>query len=187
MRRHGSIRRQRGGGLIEFMVALLVVSVGMVSLLSSQRRGAEIGLEVQQRTAATRMASDLLTRIQLEHYLLDGPRDPAWASAAPAVDCGAVSCSATQLARYELWHWLRQLSAGFANNRIGEAPPAPACVGRDRDRVVVSVGWLSRVNAARPVRYACSDGLIVPGGSAGQAPIEQVRLVSVIDQGRGAG
>ncbi len=163
--------RAGGFGLLEFLVALLVFSSGILLVLHNQLLGARLALEGTQRSVATAPARDLVTRIQLNPgraalYGLDappvGPESPA-----PEVDCSEVSCSGAELAAFEAWQWQGLLR--------GLVTPA-VCVHRSGNVAIVAVGWFER-EAGHTAAYRCRDGnFVMPGGSGTPGGLYSLKL-----------
>lgn len=56
---------QKGFGLLEVLIALLIFSIGLLSLAGLQIRAKQINYEAVQRTAATTLANDLMERMRM--------------------------------------------------------------------------------------------------------------------------
>jgi type IV pilus assembly protein PilV len=106
---------QRGVGLIEVMIALVVLSVGILAILGMQISGKQANYDAVQRTTAAHLASDLIERMRantssLPSYLtgavigggsLDEPD--------PACDDDADPCTSVEMAAADLYHWEQSL------------------------------------------------------------------------------
>jgi len=171
-------RRPRAGfGLVEFLVALLVLSLGILHVLHSQLFGIRLVQEGAQHSIATALARDLVTRIQLNPHRVSGYRvdryeDIYGQHPPPSVDCAEVLCDAAQMSAYEWWQW-RRLVRGLpvgSRSASGEAPGAegrpalslPAvCVAYADAVATVTVGWFSPKISGRELRYDCLEGDVV--------------------------
>lgn len=112
--------RARGFSLIEALVALVVLSVGLLTVAALQVYGLRNEAIALNGTRATLLASDLVDRIRAnpagaEFYEL-GLGDGA---PAPDVDCVdtidvevAAPCDPATLAAYDLWSWRQAMAAG---------------------------------------------------------------------------
>jgi len=67
-RPHRAPRRQavRGAGLLDGLLALLILSVGLLGMTRLQARMLAQGTEVQQRLAAAALADELLARVRVD-------------------------------------------------------------------------------------------------------------------------
>lgn len=182
--------RRPGFALPELLVALLVFSGGILALMQTQLLGARLAHEAWQRSVATALARDLVTRIQLnpgrvEDYRVAGPGDIPPAPRDPGVDCRSARCAPAQWSAFELWQWRRLLrgqpvfatdgdgpgDGGDAGYRGIPALAAPAvCVSRSGGVASVAVGWVARESAALAAVYRCRDGDIAGPGDAGRPP-----------------
>ena len=177
--------RTSGLSLVECVIALLVLSLGILSVLGNQLMGARMAHESWQTSVATEMARDLVMRIQLNparaaEYRLGASGAFAAPVQPPSVDCGRTSCSTAELAYYELWQWLTALrgTARTAGNHHGDTPGiefarfhfAPiACVDVRAGVVTVVVAWGSGLSGENTPGDQCNAGhppLSVGGSSA---------------------
>jgi type IV pilus assembly protein PilV len=178
--------RRGGFALPELLVALLVFSGGILALLHNQLLGARLAHEGLQRSLATALARDLVTRIQLnpawsEGYAVEGPGDLPEEQRGPDVDCSAAHCSPGAWSSFESWQWRRLLrgrpvfleggDATDDGDRGMSALVAPAvCVARASGVVTVAVGWFAREAAHGAVAYRCRGGDIAGPDGAGRPP-----------------
>lgn len=142
---------QRGFGLVEVMLAVLVGSLGMLGLAASQLLASRMLDEARQRSQATLLAVDMHARLRANagHMALY-PVHGLGAEPEPVQtrDCRQVSCSPADLARFDLDQWARQLAG-----RPGQGPDAAgtlrACVDVSGRLVTVALAWRGR-GAALP-------------------------------------
>lgn len=107
---------QRGVGLIEALVAILVLALGVLGMAGIQARTLTSTRVTQMRAEAVRAADDLLDRIQANAAIRQSP--PAvnpyittWGEAAePELDCALTPCNGTQLAAFDLAQWKADLA-----------------------------------------------------------------------------
>jgi type IV pilus assembly protein PilV len=108
-------RSQHGFGLIEVLIAVLILAVGILGLATMQLGAKRASFEATQRSIATSMARDILERMRSNPGELD-----TYAAAASdlvvdtytgtaGTDCSAVSCTTPQLAAYDMWDWTRMI------------------------------------------------------------------------------
>jgi type IV pilus assembly protein PilV len=100
------MNRQSGFSIVEALVALVVLSVGMLGIAALYVESLRAGRTAVYRTQAVNLASDMADRIRANRNAL-----AAWTLAAadtPAVQgcvAGTTNCSATQLAQDDQARW----------------------------------------------------------------------------------
>jgi type IV pilus assembly protein PilV len=147
--RSGVVAIQGGVGMLEFLIALLVFSVGMIGLMSAQLIGKKASFDASQRSAATALARDIVERMranpgQTMAYRVVGAGDATSRQPTPDADCSITDCSAEQLAAYDLWQWESHLVGESAQDAVGNAGGlvAPrACIGSADGEVHVVISW----------------------------------------------
>jgi type IV pilus assembly protein PilV len=163
-----------GVGMLEFLVALLIFSLGMMGLVSAQLVGKRTGFEAAQRSVATGLARDMLERMranpgQVETYRHASIGDANQRLPMPATLCDTSDCSAAQLAEFDLWQWesllLGDNETGAGGNRGGLVEPR-ACITTDGGRVFVAISWRGATTAAEAPQAACVEPGAVPDDEA---------------------
>ena len=129
------MRRHRGFTLIEVLVALVVLSVGMLGIAALYVEGLRAGRTAVYRSQAVNLAADMMDRIRAN------PRARADYELAGAVfGCvnGNADCTSTELAQEDIAMWqaelANQLPPGSAAN-IVYTPGAPA------DTYTITISW----------------------------------------------
>jgi type IV pilus assembly protein PilV len=99
---------QRGFGLVESLVALVVVSVGMIGIAVLYGQGLGASRTALYRTQAVILASDMADRIRLNRR---GAITYQAAGAGTDRNCepGGATCTPTQMAEHDLWAWNAQI------------------------------------------------------------------------------
>ncbi len=154
---------QRGIGMLEFLIALMIFSMGMMGLLSAQLAGKKAGYEASQRSVATALARDILERMranpgQIEFYQVSDVGDEQRRLPEPGADCAVAVCSAAQLAAFDLWQWESLLvgeSETFADGNAGGLLSPRACITRDGGEVGVAISWLGTTTAGQVPAAIC--------------------------------
>lgn len=142
-------RSRRGGfSLIEVLVALVVLSVGLLGLAALQAEGLRGSGSALVRFQATRLMSDISDRMRANRAGLDDYVVTAAGSGVASHQCSEVGstvaqdCSAEELAEYELFLWKRD---------IGELLPsgtgAIAASPGSTDRYLITIAWTERAEA----------------------------------------
>ena len=117
---------QRGFGLVETLVALVVTSVGMLGFAALCGHALAATRMALFRTQAVTLASDMAERIRLNRQ-----GGAAYGGTAASHDCerSGVICAPAQMAAHDLWSWdaeiERQLPVGAEGtvSYVGGVPP----------------------------------------------------------------
>lgn len=166
--------RQRGFTLIESLIALLVISVGLLSVAGLQLLSKRSNYDAAQRTTAAHLAYDLLERMRnnpagLINYIPAGTLGGNVLGDGPAVMCtnSGVSCDPEELAAFDLWQW-EDLLDGALETAGGEAAGGlvspTACItgpGFGGNGVyTVAIAWRGLTDSANPGDVDdCGEGL----------------------------
>ena len=110
---------QRGMGMVEVLVALLVLAIGLLGILSMQTRGLQLNQLAYFQSQAMFYANDIIERMRSnEGAILSydiGLDDSTNGSAGP---CDAASsCVATEMAAYDLHRWKTELRASLPGGK----------------------------------------------------------------------
>jgi type IV pilus assembly protein PilV len=106
---HSIQRTQRGFGLVESLVSLVVISVGMIGIASLYGQGLAAGRTAVYRTQAVNLAADMADRIRVNRR-----GGASYGGAAALAGCGAgggVNCTPAQMAAHDLFTWQQQVAA----------------------------------------------------------------------------
>ncbi len=105
---------QHGFSLIEVLVALFVLSIGLLGLAGLQTLGLKFNTQSYQRTQAVLNAYDIVDRIRANAGgIAVAVYDDIGIDAAPPgspPDCGAIACDNTQMADYDIAQWKNSLA-----------------------------------------------------------------------------
>lgn len=147
------IHNKDGGfTLVEVLVALLVLSIGLLGLAALQSTALQFNTDSYQRTQATLLAYDILDRMRLNSPAVSaGNYDAATASDANSkistydgckgstCSCGTSSCNAANLATYDLGQWYekqKELQGGTLSS--------PGTISRTGSQVTITLRWVER-------------------------------------------
>jgi type IV pilus assembly protein PilV len=174
------VDRSGGIGMLEFLIALLIFSMGMMGLLSAQLAGKQAGFGASQRSVATSLARDILERMransgQIQAYQVSDAGDASRRLPLPDTDCETAACSAVQLAAFDLWQWeslllgeTEKYSEGYAGGLVSPR----ACINAEGGTVVVAISWGSATEAAYAPGAVCGGDEVLdnatPGGDMKQ-------------------
>lgn len=139
--RTGVAGKSTGAGLIEVLIAALVLSVGVLGYVGLQINAKRLNYESTQRTTAVYLAQNLLERMrsnpnQLNAYVV-ADLDPG-ALTEPSPNCTTAQCTTAQLAAYDLWEWDQLLDGAVVSG--GLVNPM-ACVTNDGNYLTVIIVW----------------------------------------------
>lgn len=149
--------RQRGYGLVEVAVSLLVLSIAALGLGRLQIAATRMGYEAVQRTEAAALAMDLLERLRTNRAAVSAygvvviAPGGALQLPAPSLDCNTNRCSSVQLKDWDLWQWAQGLSGAGTGGSWGGLMQPTACVVVSGRRVTVEVAWAGFRSLSAPL------------------------------------
>jgi len=134
-------RQQRGFNLLEVLIALVVLSLGLLGLAALQNMGLRLGNESYQRSQATLLIYEMIDRMRANAV---GVQTGAYAlpltNTAPAVtqDCtlGGIKCSAAQMAAYDMNQWISTITGTNNGTNVVQTPPRPTLSGGEASIVL---------------------------------------------------
>ena len=102
-----TLKNNRGFTLLEVLIALLVLSIGLLGLAALQTTGLRSNQMASMRTQATQIAYDITDRMRANpvgttdgNYVVDNGTHPTITT-----DCTSANCSTSQLATFDLAQW----------------------------------------------------------------------------------
>ena len=116
--------RSSGFGMIEILVALLLISVGFLNMAGLQTAAKKAGYDSLQRTSAVILARDISEKMRanptsLGRYLTAGNGVGGGTLSEPAQSCTfAEQCNPGQLADYDLWLWEQAMDGATESRQI---------------------------------------------------------------------
>ena len=111
--------RQTGFSLLELLIALIVFSLGMLSVVGLQTVAKQSNYESVQRTIAAQIANGLLEDVRtngggIATYLGSGELGGGARGAQPVANCAVGNeCNPSQKAAFDLWFWERALDGAM--------------------------------------------------------------------------
>lgn len=140
--------RQRGFSLVEVLVALLVLSFGMIGLAMLQTVGMKFNTNSYSRTQSTLLAYDMIDRMRANPAaILNSDYDVADTTAANTVigstvtDCAANTCTSTEMAKYDLKKWYELQNKLVPGAKSGERSTITRPSASSRT-VTVTLRWM---------------------------------------------
>lgn len=127
--------RTAGFSLLEVLVALLVLSIGLLGLAMLQVKGMQFNSDAYLRTQATILAYDIIDRMRANkgaaaNYAVTAP------PTGTIPNCDSSSCSPAQLATYDLSRWYAALGQSLPNS-------STTIVGAG-NQYTITINWLER-------------------------------------------
>ncbi|WP_428036008.1 type IV pilus modification protein PilV [Amphritea sp.] len=149
------LRQQKGVGMIEVLVALVIISVSMLGLAALQINSVRFNNQAYLRSQATYLAYDIIDRMRANKdeanagsYSISIGDDSNGSTA-----CETGNCSTAALAAYDKAQWLNTLKT--------ELPKGDGTVSMAGDKITVSVQWdQSQGQAAETVQTYTLEALL---------------------------
>ncbi len=158
-----TINNQKGVGLVEVLIALLVFSIGMLGVASLQVVSKTTSFEAQQRQEAVLIASEIVSRMKnsgmtyseietayemtefdsTQHSpTLVGLGDPPVTKDCDAYDS---DCSQAQIAKWDIYQWQKAIAASTVHHGSGKQGllKAKGSIAFASNVVTVTVKWES--------------------------------------------
>lgn len=110
---------QHGFSLVEVLIALAVLSIGLLGLAALQTVSLKAGHDSYQRTQATMLAYDIVDRMRANPVgLAAGKYNSVTVSTNPgSTDCVSASCTTDQIADYDIRSWHSILAAKLSQGQ----------------------------------------------------------------------
>lgn len=131
-------KHQLGVGLMEILVALLILALGVLGFIALQYRAVEATSEGSYRVQAINLSRDFAERIRVNRGVLDDYVDEiadADAQAEYSKNCSAEECSTGEMADYDVAQVVQRA------NSVGMTVNLLDCQGNSDDRKCIYVAW----------------------------------------------
>jgi type IV pilus assembly protein PilV len=145
------MNRQTGFSMIEVLVALLVLSIGLLGLAMLQVQGMKFNSDAYFRTQATILAYDIIDRMranpkgdyQVSDQAAVNTKKTAYdgcKGTTPPGDCNcdAKVCSTANLALYDIGKWYE------AQAKFLPAPITPSLIIKAVNQYTITLRWMER-------------------------------------------
>ena len=149
---------QTGVTLVEVLVAVVILSIGLLGLASLQVLALQNGSQSYQRSQATSLAYEISDRMRTNRIQANSGSyalDPATPPAAPATDCSTTSCSAAQFAAYDLYNWFTRVRSILRSGTARISCSATPCGAGIMQTVTVI--WDEQANGATGTDCGATD------------------------------
>ena len=186
-------KRQPGFSLIELLVAMVIFTIGLISIAGLQMVAKKSNYESLQRTTASHIAYGLLEEIRtngdgIGTYLAAPDLGGGQFSSVPVSECNnaAAPCTASQMATHDLWFWEQVMDGeqevGAAGATGGVLTPT-LCIdgpaGGGAGMYEIAVAWRGAVSLQDAGLDVCGAGTGKYG--AGDAYRRVLRVSTFID------
>jgi len=179
------LKHQLGMSLIEILVAVFVVSIGLLGVARMEILSKQSGYEALQRTSASMLAQEMMEKMRanpssLVSYVNQVVGDGY--APTPGTDCSSTNCATpAEIAAYDIWGWEQQLigaaeKSGAANTG-GLADPRGCITGPagGAGAYSISIVWKGKTPLTNPAGSNCGTGLNLYGNN------EEYRRVMTIN------
>jgi type IV pilus assembly protein PilV len=158
----------RGMTLLEIMIAILIISIGLLGMAGLQAVGLKANVGASQRTAATMLAYEMADRMRANNAgVIANNYNAAINVPAQQATCLQVAgCTAQQMAQNDMWEWSQAVQNtlpsgmgivckdqipddGFGNASLGNTPTGAWCDGNG-NVYVVKIWWLEDRSESNP-------------------------------------
>lgn len=178
--------RSTGGfTLVEILVAIIVLSFGVLGMVGLQAAALQSNRSARNQSTAVALGRELadVMRGNKDKALLKDDTNPyvvdytGHLSPTPPVDCVTRDCSANEMGQFDMWQWLSRVEASLPQPRVvvcfDDTPydsstgrPQWGCKSARNDMMVVKIGWTDAAlgstpdsNGGAPQRVRGGEGL----------------------------
>ena len=117
------VHRQRGVSIVEALVALLVLSVGMLGIAVMYLESVRANRTALSRTLAIHLVNDMADRIR-SNRMGRGTYALTFGTAPPTkVDCASADCTPDKLASYDMNEWYTAVMNALPSGGDNKTPP----------------------------------------------------------------
>lgn len=164
--------RQTGFSLIELLVAMVIFTVGLLTIAGLQAVAKKSNYESTQRTTAAHIAYGLLEEMRangdgIDVYLTASDLGGGVLGGSPPFTCNnaASPCNAVQKANYDLWFWEQVLDGqqevgaeGAAGGMLAPTLCIDGPVGGGAGIYSVAIAWQGPISMAESDISDCGSG-----------------------------
>lgn len=138
--------QQHGFSLIEVLVALLVLSIGLLGLAALQTTSLQYNTGSYFRTQATFLAYDIIDRMRANIAAVvdndnNGYDQPTTTNVTPPTNCDTTNCSSADLALYDVRKWYDRITTALPRDATTNPPTIQISSTK---RVTITIQWKER-------------------------------------------
>lgn len=128
---------EHGFSLIEVLVALLVLSIGLLGLAMLQVQGMRANSDAYFRTQATILAYDLIDRMRANSAGAELGDYTASSAPSSPPNCGSGGCAASDRAKRDLYKWYQEVASSLPGYQASVSAPSS-------NMITISISWTDR-------------------------------------------
>ncbi|HEV7123778.1 MAG TPA: type IV pilus modification protein PilV [Rhodanobacter sp.] len=140
-------RMHRGFTLIEVMIAMLVLSLGLLGIAGTMVASLHSASSNYLKQQAVQTSYDIADRMRSNALVASTPNSTnpyivslsAPSATAPASDCASTTCNAMKMAAYDVWQWQTTVKNSLPGG-LGSISVAPDLTG-NKAVVTITVQW----------------------------------------------
>jgi type IV pilus assembly protein PilV len=159
--------RQRGVGLIEVLIAVLVFALGVLGMASMQVNAKRTSYDALQRSLATSLARDIVERMRSNPSpaslaVFGAVNNLGGGTVTKPRDCKANTCTPVELANYDVWEWEQALDGAAeksGDSNAGGLVAPKACITHDAGVITLAIAWRGYGGQVNPTGSTCGEGL----------------------------
>jgi len=159
------INKSSGFSLLEVLIAMIVLSIGLLGIAGLQATSKRTSYEALQRTTATMLTRDIMERMRANADQIAAYNGTVDTTTITYTDCGAGSCTPAQLATYDLYEWQQAVlgaseksatntNTGGLVSPVGCITVAAACTSC---LVTIAIAWRGMTKLADPTIDTCGN------------------------------
>ena len=150
-----SISATVGMTFIEVLVALVIISTGILGAVALQATAKQGSFDAMQRSLASSLAQDIIARMRANNpanlvgYVGNDYGDTLDALPASRCNTSVALCTPAQLAANDRYEWELALMGGDVTSTYGNAGGlinATGCISRNGNAVTVVVSWQAKTD-----------------------------------------
>lgn len=149
-------KSQQGLGLMEVLVALLLLAIGILGFIALQYRSLEATSEATYRVQAMNLARDLSERIRVNPTAVDTYKTEIIGAVSTqkvaAKNCFNVKCSAIEMADFDVQQ------VYLKSNSVGMTVNMRTCEGNSDSRNCIYVAWGDTATTNGTADGDCTNG-----------------------------
>lgn len=154
-----TIRRQHGISMVEALVALVVISVGMLGIAGLYLSSLQASRTAKLRSQAVMLVSSIADRIRANREAGAAYDTDTYAGAPETQDCDIKNCIAATLAQDDLARWIEDAQEALpGGDAVTGTVQVTDRVRPDSDNFVITVVW-HEANTDEDFNYTLSLNL----------------------------
>lgn len=148
-----TIKNQQGVGMVEVLVALVLLAIGVLGFTALQLRAVDATAEASNRIQAMNLARDLSERIRANNSVLATYITQINnATTTSSTNCFTASCTSAQLASFD------SAQVGQKAQDSGLSIRMPICQGVSNGRRCIYVAWGNTTPTNGTANTDCTNG-----------------------------